>query len=282
MSLRFSMLASGSSGNAAFVEAQDFGFLLDIGLGPRQLQERLQAVNSDWGRVRAVVLTHTHADHWNERTLARLVKQGIPLYAHWHHHINLRQSSPAFAELRKAGLARVYELGQPFSLFAGCTVMPLPVKHDDTTCGFRIEIGGDLFGPAVAMGYVADLGSWTPALADVLANVDLLAVEFNHDVVLQETSGRPQMLISRVLGDRGHLSNAQAAELLRAVLERSEPGRLKHVVQLHLSRECNRPTLAVAAARAALASARASAAVHTATQDEAGPSLALIQSEAEV
>jgi hypothetical protein len=44
------------------------------------------------------------------------------------------------------------------------------------------------------------------------------------------------------------------------------PGRLRHVVQLHLSRECNRPELAQEAARAAVADTDAIG-VHTARQE---------------
>jgi hypothetical protein len=81
-------------------------------------------------------------------------------------------------------------------------------------------------------------------------------------------------LIERVLGDEGHLSNKQAALLLREVLERSEPGRLQHVVQLHLSRDCNRPPLAQEAAQAVCDGTRGIT-LHTAEQDRPGPTLRL-------
>jgi hypothetical protein len=80
-------------------------------------------------------------------------------------------------------------------------------------------------------------------------------------------------LIARVLGDEGHLSNEQAAELLRAVLARSPAGRLQHVVQLHLSRDCNRPGLARSAAQAVLAELAAGVRLHTAEQDNPGETL---------
>ena len=101
--------------------------------------------------------------------------------------------------------------------------------------------GADLFARPCALAYAADLGSWQDDVARRLADVDLLALEFNHDVYLQRSSGRSPRLIARCLGDHGHLSNVQAAALVRHVLTLSEPGRLRHVVQLHLSRDCNRP-----------------------------------------
>jgi hypothetical protein len=105
--------------------------------------------------------------------------------------------------------------------------------------------------------------------------VDLLAVEFNHDVGMEYASGRAPMLIARVLGDEGHLSNDQAAELVRAVVARSTAGRLRHLVQLHLSRECNRPALARDTLRALLAEMNVTASIHTAEQDVPGPPLDL-------
>jgi phosphoribosyl 1,2-cyclic phosphodiesterase len=273
MALRFSMLASGSSGNACLIEVDGFGLLLDAGLGPRLLASRLSTVGVTWSHIHAVVLTHTHGDHWNDRTLAHLHRLRIPLYCHPHHHVTLRGASMAFTTLRRANLVKDYEPGQPLQLAPALRCFPLPVLHDDTTCGFRFEALPDLFGHTATLGYVADLGCWQPGLADVLTDVDLLALEFNHDVILEETSGRSPALIFRVLGDRGHLSNTQAAGLLREVLKRSQPGRLRHLVQLHLSRQCNRPAIAVDAARVVLRELNADLAIHTARQDRVGPSL---------
>ena len=153
---------------------------------------------------------------------------------------------------------------------------PLPIRHDGgATFGFRLEGTPDLFGQAASIGYVADLGTWDLPLAEGLANVDLLAVEFNHDVAMEYASGRSPALIVRVLGDQGHLSNVQAADFVCAVLQRSEAGRLRHLVQLHLSRDCNRPLLARDTARAALTLLQTNVAVHTAMQDEPLPTLTL-------
>lgn len=274
MALRFTTLASGSSGNATLVQANGFGLLLDAGLGPRLLARRLAAVGASWQAVDAVLLTHTHSDHWNDRTLAHLCRLGKPLYRHARHHGALEAYCSAYAGIAAAGLLRPFEERQPFTLGNALTCCPLAVRHDGgATFGFRIEAASDLFGHSHAIGYVADLGCWDEELVNALTDVDLLAVEFNHDVQLEYRSGRSPYLIARVLGAEGHLSNEQAAELLAEVVRRSMPGRLKHVVQLHLSRDCNRPELAKAAADHALSDLGCKAAVHTASQDEPGPTL---------
>jgi phosphoribosyl 1,2-cyclic phosphodiesterase len=258
------------------VEAGAFGVLVDAGLGPRTLGKRLEAVGADWHRVHAVLLTHTHSDHWCSRTLAQLERRGIPFYCHPDHTAVLAEASAAFRALDSAELVRFYEPGVELQLGDTLRCHPLPVPHDGgPTFGFRFEGPPDIFGGCERLAYAADLGAWSAHLARELADVDLLALEFNHDVDLEKRSGRASTLIERVLGDDGHLSNAQAAALLNEVLALSERGRLRHIVQLHLSRDCNRPELARTAAGAVLAEWSESATVHTARQDRPGPRLTL-------
>jgi ribonuclease BN (tRNA processing enzyme) len=274
MPLRFTVLGSGSAGNASLLQIDGFGLLLDAGLGPRKLAARLAAVGASWSQIRAVLLTHTHSDHWREKTLVQLLRRRIPLYCHGDHHGVLTTYGTAFASLLAENLVRRYDAGEEFSLAPGLRCRPLPLRHDGgPTFGFRFETSGDLFDQSVALGYIADLGSWDDQLARALTNVDLLALEFNHDVELERASGRSPYLIARILGDEGHLSNLQAGTLLREILHRSTPGRPRHVVQLHLSRDCNRPALAAETARAVLVDAASSVQLYTASQDEPGPTL---------
>jgi phosphoribosyl 1,2-cyclic phosphodiesterase len=282
MPLRFTVLASGSAGNASLLQADGFVLLLDAGLGPRKLASRLAAVGTSWSQIRAVLLTHTHADHWKDKTLVELSRRRIPLYCHADHHDTLLTYGAGFATLAGEKLVRGYDAGEEFAVAPGFRCRPLPLRHDGgATFGFRFEVSSDLFDPPAALGYVADLGSWDGELARALADVDVLALEFNHDVELECASGRSPYLIARVLGEDGHLSNAQAVALLREIMRLSEPGRLRQVVQLHLSRQCNRPELAAKEARTALGDSTPSVQLYTAGQDEPGPTLILRKTQPE-
>jgi phosphoribosyl 1,2-cyclic phosphodiesterase len=265
--MRFTVLASGSRGNASLLEADGFGLLIDMGLGPRQLARRLHLAGVSWSRVHAVLLSHTHGDHWNARTISHLVGRQIMLFCHHEHARELEAVSPALRELDAQRLLRRYDEGERLAL-GGWQCQPLVVQHDSRpTFGFRFERPSDLFAAGSVLVYLSDLGTWDDALAAAIAEADVLALEFNHDVSMQRNSGRPALLIDRVLGEEGHLSNEQAAALLQQTIAGSSPGRLKHVVQLHLSRDCNRPALAALAARQALAARGSAAQVHTAMQD---------------
>ncbi len=279
MTMRFAVLASGSAGNCSVVQTEEMALLIDAGLGPRQLEVRLSAAGVGWSHLQAVLLTHTHGDHWHERTLVRLGQRGIPLYCHPHHQRNLHVLSPAFADLAQRGLVRDYEPGAGFELSPRLSCLPFLLQHDSImTCGFRIEARPGLFGRPAVLAYAADLGCWDRALAELLADAEVLALEFNHDVALQRASRRSRRTIARNLGNRGHLSNEQAAALVKEVLHLSEPDGLRHVVQLHLSQECNRPALAIGALQAVLAALGAGIQIHTASQDEIGPHLTMGES----
>ncbi len=266
MPLQFATLASGSGGNASWVHAGGSGLLIDLGLGPRSLAARLELIGSAWDRVSGVLLTHTHGDHVSDASLRLMARLGVPLYCHEGHRASLSRHA-GFAALERADRVRTYE-AQPFLAPNGLRVEPFPLRHDGGPCfGFRIEGSSARRGRRAALGYAADTGSWTDATADALADADLLAIEFNHDIDLQRQSGRSPYLIARNLGDRGHLSNDQGAALISAVLSRSHPEAVRHVILLHLSRQCNRPPLALAAARDALRAAGRRARLHAAAQE---------------
>lgn len=266
---RFTVLASGSAGNTSLLEVNGFGLLIDCGLQPRALTNRLRTIGASWEKVHAVILTHTHGDHWKDLTLADLRSRKIPIYAHLSHLSQLATAAKSYEPMAKANLTRTFSELQALSPVPGLVIRPIPVSHDaEPTFAFRFDRmeGNDV---VWSVGYAADLGCGSLELIDAFAGVDVLALEYNHDLRLEERSRRPRFLIDRVLSDRGHLSNCQAAELTRAIAERSGDGFPGHLVQLHLSRECNRPALASEAGRASLAPLRPKAVVVTAQQDMA-------------
>jgi phosphoribosyl 1,2-cyclic phosphodiesterase len=239
-------LASGSSGNAALLQADGFGLLIDCGLSARQLNHRLSLRGLTWRDVDAVILTHTHSDHWCHSALKAMIRLEIPLYCHPEHSIELDECEH-FAALRAAGLVTCFMESEWLWVSNEIRVLPHEVSHDaDPTFAFRCE------GQGWAMGYAADLGDWDDALVKSLADVDVLALEFNHDEKMQKTSGRPRYLIDRVLGPRGHLSNRQGAALLAAIRDQSKRPPTQGVIALHRSQQCNTAKLVEEAAQRVL------------------------------
>src|SRR5262245_27280746 len=130
MTMRFTVLASGSGGNASLLEVGDFGLLLDAGLGPRQLAARLADADLSWSAVDALILTHTHSDHWHDRTFAHLHRRNLPVWCHGGHHDFLGDYSPAFRDLHTANLIRTFDIGEDLPLASGLRCRALPIRHD--------------------------------------------------------------------------------------------------------------------------------------------------------
>jgi len=273
MAIQFSVLASGSRGNSTLLRAGSAGLLIDFGLAPRALSARLEGVGSTLDHVGAALLTHTHGDHVHPTTLRLLAVRKIALYCHEGHRPKLADR-PGFRELDNLGLVRHYEGDRPFLTPGGLRVEPVTLSHDGgPTFGFRVEGRADRRSRPVALGYMTDTGCWSDTTAEAMSDVDVLGVEFNHDVELQRNSGRAAYLVARNLGPRGHLSNDQGAGLVSAVLARSTPGSVRHLVLLHLSEQCNRPALAIRQARGAVRSSGRRVTIHAAGQGAAYPNL---------
>ncbi len=274
MAVQFAVLSSGSRGNSTLICGRGAGLLIDVGIGPKTLGERLESVGSSWSRIASVVLTHTHSDHVDTATFNELARRGVSVHCHEAHREALA-GDPGFKKLDQGGAVRCYD-DHPFLVSNGLRLEPIELKHDGgPTFGFRIEASAERREPPVGIGYLADSGCWSASMADSLAGVDLIGLEFNHDVEMQKSSRRPEYLIERNLSDHGHLSNVQGAELLQAVLSRSDQGAPRHVVLLHLSEQCNEPELAIEAARDVISGAGRQAQVHVARQSLASPSILL-------
>lgn len=276
MPARFCVLASGSSGNCAFLQVNGFGLLIDIGLGPRFIASRLATFGASWRDVHAAVLTHTHSDHWKDATLAHLKQMRLPLYCSARHHDNLKKYGGRFATLLEERLVRSFEADTSFDLPAGLNCTPILVPHDsEPTFAFRLNGPPGLFGPQWSLGFASDLGEAHLNLLEAFRDVNVLALEFNHCEHLERMSPRPKFLIDRVLGPLGHLSNDQASQAVRSIVQASDRSSLRHLVQLHLSRDCNRPTLAAQHGKDVLAELGSSARVTTAQQFAASSVISL-------
>jgi phosphoribosyl 1,2-cyclic phosphodiesterase len=271
MPIRFATLASGSKGNCALVERAGRYLMIDIGLAPNALLSRFRRAGLGLPSVSEVLLTHTHGDHINDRSLELLAAQGIPLRCHASHAETLA-AKPGFAELASRSLVLPYD-ENPFATFAGLNVHPVRVRHGaGRTYGFRITFDEPGGGDRADVGYVADLGCWNDRTAAHFRNCAILAVEFNHDVRMTHESRRHYMVKMRNLSNDGHLSNVQARDLIRSIVSKSDMVQPQHLVLLHISEDCNSTELAETSARDALAcSGAGSASVIAAPQREPIP-----------
>ena len=77
--VRFTVLASGSKGNATVVTGGRTRILLDAGLSCRELFRRMKLAGEEPETLDAIIITHEHSDHVNGLAVTAR-KLGIPVY----------------------------------------------------------------------------------------------------------------------------------------------------------------------------------------------------------
>jgi phosphoribosyl 1,2-cyclic phosphodiesterase len=240
------VLGSGSSGNAVLVETGRAAVLVDAGIPPRTVRRRFRSVHGRVPqRLDGVIVTHAHGDHARHaEALARSF--GAPLYA-------TAGVRAAWSLDRVPGIIE-FDADRPFAV-GRLAVSPFPVPHDAPQVSLVLDDG------ETRVGLATDLGVVPTGLAEHLSGCTVVLLESNHDPGLLAAGPYPPFLKSRIASALGHLSNEQAADLLRAL----DPCCVD-VVLMHLSETNNRPELALRAARSALGGRRVG--VHVARQRE--------------
>jgi phosphoribosyl 1,2-cyclic phosphodiesterase len=106
------------------------------------------------------------------------------------------------------------------------------IEHDAAD-----PVGYNFYFQQYKIGYCTDIGEFTPAVREALAECDLLALESNHDIQMLKTGSYPEYLKKRILSRRGHLSNIEAG---LALVKLKRKGKCQ-VLLAHISRENNTP-----------------------------------------
>ena len=236
MALRLCVLASGSSGNCIFVGSGNTRILIDAGLSGKATAERLHSIDVAPESIDAICLTHEHDDH--KASLGVLHRRfGASLYTN-------SGTLEALSQNHKLAALpwNVFTTGHRFAI-GDLTLEPFRVPHDSyDPVGFAVSCG------AARIGVVTDMGMATELVRQRLQRCGALVLESNHDEALLQNSERPWSLKQRIAGRQGHLSNAKAGHLIAAVAGDT----LRTVFLAHLSRDCNRPELALSTVRETL------------------------------
>ncbi len=239
MPTRFTVLGSGSGGNASYLETEQTRLLIDAGLSGRQIRLRMAQLGRSPETLDGILLTHEHADHM-QGLKALCAKLEIPIYCN-----RLTADEMRFKMKTRLDI-RQFVTGEPFEI-GDVSVENFPVPHDaQDPVGFHVKT------PDGGIGMLTDLGQATRLVLERVRGASALFIEANYDLnLLQEDTRRPWAIKQRIMSRHGHLSNAAAAEAVETLAN----GTLRHVTLGHLSRDCNTPEIAREAVAAKLGQA---------------------------
>ncbi|WP_342542582.1 MBL fold metallo-hydrolase [Paenisporosarcina sp. FSL H8-0542] len=227
--MRFSVLASGSSGNAIYVETEEHSFLVDAGLSGRKMEELFASVDRNVKNLSGILVTHEHSDHIKGLgILARKYK--VPIYANaktWMAMEHLVGNIPLEQRFH-------FDM-ETVKTFGSLDIQSFAVSHDAADPMFYVfhENGRKLV-------LITDTGYVSDRMKGHIKGADSFVFESNHDVGMLQMGRYPWSVKRRILSDVGHVSNEDAAVAMSEVVE-EKPTR---IYLSHLSKDNNMKDLA--------------------------------------
>ena len=228
---KYSILASGSTGNSFYLETSQKRFLIDAGLTGKKVTSLLAEIDRKPEDLDAIFVTHEHSDHIKGvGVLARKYK--LDVYANektW----NIIDSRNMIGKL-DIGQKHIFERGKTLT-FGDIDIESFGVSHDAVDPQFYRFMKDDRsFVMLTDTGYVSD------RMAGLIENADGYLIESNHDIEILRSGAYPWPLKQRILSDKGHLSNEDGAQ----TMIRTIGNRTKKIYLGHLSKENNIKELA--------------------------------------
>ncbi|MGI6711374.1 MAG: MBL fold metallo-hydrolase [Bacillota bacterium] len=219
-------LFSGSSGNCIYVGTENTKVLVDAGFSGKKIVQALSNMDIDIREIKALLVTHEHIDHI--RGLGVLSRRyNIPIYA----------SPKTWSKLACIGEIqehnrREYEYGMEI----GDLKLEFFKTHHDAVQ----PLGIAFYHQDSLVGIATDTGCITTSIRKALTGANALVFESNYDENMLKEGPYPYYLKKRISGNKGHLSNKDAAKELGEIIS----GSTEHVILAHLSEVNNTPEIA--------------------------------------
>lgn len=229
MTLRFSVLASGSTGNALYVETNQHAFLVDAGLSGKQIELLCQKIDRNLDKLSGILVTHEHSDHIKGiGVLAR--RYQLPVYA------NEKTWKAMEGSIGNIPLEQKFTFDmETVQSFGGLDIESFGVSHDAVEPMFYVfHHSGKKLAIITDTGYVSD------RMKGTIRNADAFVFESNHDIEMLRMGRYPWNTKQRILSDVGHVSNEDAALAMSEVIGEQT----KRIYLAHLSKDNNMKELA--------------------------------------
>lgn len=218
------VLASGSKGNMTYLKIGKNKVFVDAGISYLKVKKKMDAYGEEISDVHSLLITHEHSDHVSG--LRMLLKRGNIKDVYLTKGTYNSLATDVIALFKQT----IFIEADKSFLVHKIDVTPFMLSHDASEpVGFVIKNG------VKKIVFLTDSGYVDQSYFDLLSDADLYVLEANHHPTKLMKSPRPFMLKRRILGERGHLSNDDAAWLMNRLVKKK---RSKWIVA-HISEDCN-------------------------------------------
>lgn len=221
MSLNLVSLSSGSRGNCIVVFSDTTSVIIDAGISMTAIKKGLKHLGCP---SPSVLITHSHNDHIQGlENFSKAFRPDVYCYSASYCSVDSKMQAGKL-------------IGFDGDFYVGdLTISPFRVSHDVPCVGYSIYKAGK------KISVVTDLGKLSRHILLALAGSDIVFLEANHDKKLLADNKRyPLALKQRILSEKGHLCNEEAATAAAILAENGT----RQIILGHLSEENNKPELA--------------------------------------
>lgn len=222
--MKIHVLASGSKGNMVLISSPSGWIAVDCGISKSKMQKKLEELKIHIDDIKHLIVTHEHSDH----------TAGLKSLLQLNHLNSLYLTQGTYDVLNETMNLEdvpIYNI-VPNTSFSidGYDVRGFLASHDAR------EPVGVVFSSDVHKVVVGtDTGYIDVAHETILTGADVYLIEANHHPQKLLASPRPMHLKKRILGEKGHLNNDDAAMFINRVMENKKT----HWIVMHISEDCN-------------------------------------------
>lgn len=229
--MKLTVLASGSGGNATYLESNGTKILIDCGITNRQITKRLEERELVIDGLKAIIVTHEHSDHIKGIDVT-LRKTEATCYLTKDTYEGLYFKTKDNLNVDRLSFVKPYESFKIDDI----EVTPISISHDSNDAvGYVLNV------ESKKVVYITDIGYLPVSDHDQLKNADLYIFESNYDVTKLFTSSRPFYLKQRIDSVKGHMSNNDSAYNMTQLIG----DKTQKIILAHRSKECNTDDLAL-------------------------------------
>lgn len=222
--MKIHVLASGSKGNMVLISSHDGWIAIDCGISKRKIINKLEEIGIKIEDIKHLIITHEHSDH--TAGLKAFIQSGNLK------HVYLSQGTYEMIKESAQSIDHLILIIRPNQTF---NISPYRIDSFLVSHDAKEPVGIVLTSEDYKVVVGTDTGYIDQAHENLLKDADVYLIEANHHPQKLLASPRPMHLKKRILGEKGHLNNDDAAMFINRVMGNKET----HWVVMHISEDCN-------------------------------------------